>query len=1118
MDTSNIREKRMNSRQEYTKAKADFEELYANADDDTRAKIEGLMRSSLNYSSANPMNNRSAREYQTQIYKNAVDIMNGKITPATAGIVSTPNWFNGYSHEENQNNANYVTNRYLDGNNARQSRPSTSGASAPAGSGSFHRYNWAKGLDKGWTLDTDTFDDRMSNFARILASNLREAQDASKSGKKLIGISDNEISEALAFLGQQNWNKDNFKTLMNAAQKAGVDPQWFMDYFDGLVPGSDPVSKNKAERTKTGYLDVDLSTLSENIKKALGTNRLMKHKDTGEYKLFGSDYSDYTGNAFDWVDLNQGDTYGNGIVVDNTGRAFLGDIRTIKDEGNAYKDLYDAVMERRKNYNQAFMRKKFNLDNDYSENNLINEFVKQRSTARPDIKDISYTDVSRMFGGNNLVLAYNDDGTELGEGDFGELVLNPNTRFVWQDAEGKLHYGNFEEAKIGNGEFRHGGFDNEETDQAGLLYDTSDLFKGVEGISGDTNLVSRNWKRVLEAGTVGAGVGAAAGVWAGPGALIGALGGFATGAVVDLITQYYNNDTIANKPQAFVDSAIQALKDPNKKIKVQGVDMTGSEFLAQFGSREQLLATIGAFMQSKQVTLSPEDKKMIRNLYLDLSEDAQGRLRAHKLGGILLAADGYKVYAQEPRNRNNWHEKYDKTQALKKEDADIAKAQQEGYKSAEHYRANKNTNHLSTADMMRIGTIAADVTSIIASFTSATGAGAAVAEGAGLAAFGIDTAADIIDPSVSSGEVLKNGLINAGLASISFIPGARIPKTLAKITKYAPKVLLAASAMGIAMDESVQNTFKKVTEGKEKLNTEDWRNIAHIFTLVAAGSRTGRQGYEKFRVKKDLKGTSKNMLDVKQGDIRIGEIPVDKKSELASIEKLAKEGKLDGKDGAIEKLAALLNKTPNEVKGFFSENNKVIGVVKGKNSLDLKTSEQKTDVDIDKALKAFEDAKYSGNSNWTWLRNAPTWRQRGIMSVTDIYPARIVGNRGTEGVVEEMQSRSNKYQQQRQQIQKLDQARFNAEVQRNNASEIRLNNSSNLRNISRNTLKEAKDIVAATGVKINNSGNFKQFLIELRLNNPRYRQALKNKRFVQLSKEQYNFKDGGKVNYQKLRK
>jgi len=322
-------------------------------------------------------------------------------------------------------------------------------------------------------------------------------------------------------------------------------------------------------------------------------------------------------------------------------------------------------------------------------------------------------------------------------------------------------------------------------------------------------LRSTNWKHSLTAGLGTAGAGAGIGTFVGGpiAAAIGAGIGFLTGSAADLIAQFYNNDTIQNKPQAFVDAAIQALKDPSKKIDIPGIadlGMTGSEFLAQFGTRTQLLETIGRFV-NEGAKLSSQDLRWIKNMYYTAEKtrlDSEAKTRKHAEGGILYAADGTALFVNQEKPTNNWHEKYDKSRALKKEDSDIEAAQREGYKSAEHYRANKNTN-LSTADMMRIGTIAADITSIIASFTSGTGAGAVVAEGAGLAAFGIDTAADIIDPAVSSGEVLKNGLINAGLAAVSFIPGARIPKTLAKVTKYAPKVLLAASAMGITMDESV---------------------------------------------------------------------------------------------------------------------------------------------------------------------------------------------------------------------------------------------------------------------------------------------------------------------------
>lgn len=1059
IEIEKLRQGRKVSISEYNQAKQDFDELYANASDEDKAKIDGLMRSSQNYSSANPMNNRSTREYQTQVYKNAAAILRGENIPSMAPTASTPNWFNGYSSQENQNNANYVTQRYL----SHAGKSAAKAATSTQPTGSYHRYNWANGLSSGWTLDSDTLDQRMQSFADTLSNNLNSALSAKNSGKKLIGVDENNVEVALGMLQGKQWTRDNFKDLMKAAQLAGVDPGAFRDYFGDLFPGVSPEEKAKKVWTDKGYNEVDISGLSEGVKAALNSNnvRLLKDKDNN-YVLAGKDWSEYSGNGFDWIDLNQGDTYGHGILAGTDGKVFLGNTADINDSHWA-NELFSGIKNKMyEQYNPIYTRKKFNLVDDYSEENLINEYIRGLQSNGYKNPDASYTDVSKLFNGTSKVIAYNPNGTELGTGAFGELILSPDTQFMWENPDGSFGRGTLADAKQKLGGFNLKGYDTEANEQLGALTDLSKVFEGAEGISGDTKLRSTNWKHSLTAGLGTAGAGAGIGTLVGGpiGTAIGAGIGFLTGSAADLIAQFYNNDTIQNKPQAFVDAAVQALKDPSKKIDIPGIadlGMTGSEFLAQFGTRAQLLETIGRFV-NEGAKLSPQDLRWIKNMYYTAEKtrlDSENKARKHAKGGILYAADGTALFVNQERPTNNWHEKYDKSAALKKEDADIAKAQQEGYKSAEHYRANKNTN-LSKTDMMRIGTIAADITSIVASFTSATGGGAAVAEAAGLASFGIDTVADILDPSVSSGEVLKNGLINAGLAAVSFIPGAKIPSTLGKVIKYAPKVLLAASAMGIAMDDSVQNTFKKVTEGKEKLNTEDWRNIAHVFTLVAAGSRAGRQGYEKFRAKKNLTGEAKNVLTVKSGDTNIAEIPADKKPELDVIKKLAKEGNIEEAQG---KLATLLGKTADEVKGFFSENGSVASKVRGKYSLDLKTSEQKAKVDIDKALDAFEQAKYSGTSNYTWLRNASTWRQRGIMNATGIYPNGIIGNKRTEGVAERMR------------------AEIQSEQKSSTAKQIRKRGNK------------------ASRKKINPDWIW----------NP------------QLADQEY-YKDGGKVNYQKLRK
>lgn len=1079
------------SRKDYDEAKAGYEEALGNATDEQKQMATAYLQSVLNHQSANPKTNKHARHTGAEAYRVATTMLNG--TFDEAAVQSPLGTTSVRTRRQDYADAGNVAADFMRKNANRKTTTGGTGKGTATSGGRYY-FDALKGLSRiGELAGTTTRGALVKGYAQQLLKNITDAENAEQQGNTVYNGVEGMYGDkaALEAIINGDVESDNaYNTLLGIAGKyedGNTWKAWFGDY----LPKVSEEDKRRAEVLKN-YSEVDTSSFSEGVRNALSQNnvRLLKDKENN-YKLFRKDWTDYTGNGFDWIDLNQGNTYGHGILAGTDGRVFIGNTADINDSHWA-KDLFGGVKDRIYNqYNPVYTRKKFNLVNDYSEENLINEYIRGLESAGYKNPDASYTDVSKLFNGTSKVIAYNPNGTELGTGAFGELILSPDTQFMWENADGSFGRGTLEDAKQKLRGFNLKGYDTEANEQLGALSDLSEIFEGAEGLSGDTKLTKNDFKK-------------------------GLLGSITMGIVPYGLYRLFANDTIGNKPQTFVDLAVQALKDPQKKLDVPGriMDMTGSEFLAQFGTRSQLLETIGRFV-NEGAKLSPQDLRWIKNMYYIAEKsrlDSEVKTRKHAQGGILYAADGTALFVNQERPTNNWHEKYDKSAALKKEDADIEKAQQEGYKSAEHYRANKNTDHLSTADMIRIGTIAADVTSIIASFTSGTGVGAAIAEGAGLAAFGIDTAADIIDPSVSSGEVLKNGLINAGLAAVSFIPGAKIPSTLGKVIKYAPKVLLAASTMGIAMDESVQNTFKKVTEGKEKLNTEDWRNIAHIFTLVAAGSRAGRQGYEKFRAKKNLTREAKNVLTIKSGDTNIAEIPADKKPELDAIKKLAKEGNIEEAQG---KLATLLGKTADEVKDFFSKNGSVASKVRGKYSLDLKTSEQKAKVDIDKALDAFEQAKYSGNSNWAWLRNAPTWRQRGIMDATGIYPARVVGNRGTEGVAEEMQTKSTKYQQQRQ---NADQAHFDAEISRTGTSEIMKNNLPSMRSVSQAALNEAKTSVESTGLKVNNTENFKQFLIQLRLDNPQYKSALRNRRFVQLSKEQYNFKDGGKVNYQKLRK
>ena len=158
--------------QEWQDAKTAFDEAYANATDQQRAEVDGYLQSTQNYSSANPMNNRSTRQYETQVYTNALGMLQGTPDPARGATQSTANIFNGYSQRENINNANSVLSDYRKRNQQKQSYI----AETPGTDQLYFTYNWNKGLSSDWTLDSDTLVDRMNSFAATLAQNLQEAK------------------------------------------------------------------------------------------------------------------------------------------------------------------------------------------------------------------------------------------------------------------------------------------------------------------------------------------------------------------------------------------------------------------------------------------------------------------------------------------------------------------------------------------------------------------------------------------------------------------------------------------------------------------------------------------------------------------------------------------------------------------------------------------------------------------------------------------------------------------------------------------------------------------------------------------------------------------------------
>ena len=200
-----------------------------------------------NYSNANPMNNRSQREYETEGYNIATKILNGDTSNIHRSMgATTKNIFNGYSHAENKANAANVYVNYSMRNKAKSMIQPAADASSAIGSRPY-AYNWANGLDSDWTSDTDTLEERMASFADVIRNNLNAARN---SGQRIVGITEDEISQALALLNKESWTKDDLKTLRKAAQLAHVDAAAYKSYFGDLMPGQSPQEKAKAQWIK----------------------------------------------------------------------------------------------------------------------------------------------------------------------------------------------------------------------------------------------------------------------------------------------------------------------------------------------------------------------------------------------------------------------------------------------------------------------------------------------------------------------------------------------------------------------------------------------------------------------------------------------------------------------------------------------------------------------------------------------------------------------------------------------------------------------------------------------------------------------------------------------------
>lgn len=301
-----------------------------------------------------------------------------------------------------------------------------------------------------------------------------------------------------------------------------------------------------------------------------------------------------------------------------------------------------------------------------------------------------------------------------------------------------------------------------------------------------------------------------------------------------------------------------------------------------------------------------KNKYMIDKGYIDplTAFNKEGGILAYQTGGTMTSYD----YIQEFKDTKN-KERAKETGR----DANVQKARDrvvsngdDSFVSDERTLANPDAG-FTTAEKVRLGSIAADIGSIFLDPISGT----AVGLGSTLANFG----ADVMDDGFQWSDVGNLG-INVGFDLLGAIPvfgdavgtGTKIAR---KLIKFAPRVMAGLAAFqGVANFDGMMNSWSKFASGDkdQKLTVQDWRNIAQSISLVTGGIRATKNKVAQHQMKKQAKVDGVLSINVRNKNGEIEQILVDGKTaeaiknnrnNIAEVEKI-----LNGIEGYEGKFGA----------------------------------------------------------------------------------------------------------------------------------------------------------------------------------------------------------------------
>ena len=819
-----------------------------NTTDEQRAQLDTIMQSGQNVSSADEMNNRSQREYAYHLYDAALAaIRDGRPMP-NAPVASTRNLFNGYSHQENKNNA-YTTvyqtmhprvtdnvnqsgqygtsSTYYSNSSSAQNNPSL------ASNKQYYDYKWDRFLDTSLLLNTDTFDKRYKRFVDGLISSLEAARDSGKTIRGLDPKTVDKIEDMLTQLkGIRNQTDDRvtaLETLTNFLAPLKITHDKFNAFFEEFLPEQSQADTNRNKLLNQQYRDVDISSFSDYLKNVISSNNIHLMEDVhGNRYAYDQNYNLITE---PFVQINddynlegvEGSSYGHGLLIDKQGNVFIGDTSKIID-GHKFKqtlDDYVANMKRR----GLWLTKNWN-NSSYTEDQLTNHVADY--FRGQGISNFSYTDVGALFPGTNQVIAFNINGRPLQWSRYGDIKFDNDTRFAYTGSDGKTHVGTLSDVQQSIGAYKRSGYGEDNLGTGVQPDDLSHLFDDAETISTNSLL----YDGFLRVGNI------------------------------------YINENLT----AFVKAMLEALSsnDDSKEITLFGTDkkIKISDLLSNldyYNNEKKVLALIGKLVESGNIYLTDEEYakyiRFVRNRYASMMKKKQ--TESQKQGGTLKF--DYGGSAPLLTSNSNLNNSSNEGQAVKEFKKRAEQANKEGYSGVKQYDAAKSTDiDWGTDDSFRAGALLTDIIGLIGAASGAItgGAGSIAAEASGFLSTGLDLTADILDPSVSKGDVIKNLAKNTGLSLGAFL-GAKTPKIIKSAMKIIPRAATAIATAGIALDDDVHATIKKLYDGKEELNAQDWQNLYMVLkTVIGLGTYGFQEGsYHKAKKKLDSIKTVDSTID-----------------------------------------------------------------------------------------------------------------------------------------------------------------------------------------------------------------------------------------------------------------